>query len=162
MEQLTASEVVGELRRMSRMYEVFKRAEEMVMVLANLETNENTLKKSIQASQEKLETVEKTIQNTEMGFKLREQEAQKFLQKMQDEAMAIRNQASDKLKDARNEAASLVSNAKEQVQGMQSQVMDLRKTIATLNQEATSAKIALESILQNMQSKKMELLKAFN
>ena len=58
MEPMKASEVIGELRRAARMYEVLKRAEEMVSVLANLEGTERQIKANIVEGEKLLKSLE--------------------------------------------------------------------------------------------------------
>jgi hypothetical protein len=159
---IPASEIVGELRRAGRMYEVLKRAEDMVMVLVNLEDSEKTIKKNIANAEKLLKSLEDKAIEVKSSMDKQKQEATESILKMQEEASMVRTQASDVLRKARDEAASLVAKAKAEVVSIQSIIDNLKKEEKAARQATDAVKGALDSMVAEMRSKREQLLKAFN
>ena len=162
MENITASEIVGELRRAARMYEVLKRAEEMAMVLVNLEGRERILKTSIVEATKELETIKQEVVVVVEELSKKEESTKLTVQKLREDAVEIKKQASEVFKKATEEAANLVANAKSEVEGMRSHISDLRKETDKAKVEVELAKASLASVFAEMKSKKEQLLKAFS
>src|SRR3990167_9460254 len=159
---ISASEIIGELRRAARMYEVLKRAEEMVMVLANLEGKERQVKANIAEGEKLLKSFEDKAIEVKSSMDKQRQSAINTVQKMQEEASIVREQASNVLRKAREESSSLVANAKAEVEGMRAYISDLRSETSRAKVEEEAAKAALASVFSEMKVKKEQLLKAFN
>lgn len=146
MSNITASELIGELRRMGRQYEVFKRAEELVAVLVDQEKFEKDLQKKIKDATIVLEGVEKQIADTEQKYWKLLEDLKKRVAVVEQEIVDKKAQASDVLSKARLDAQAFVQSAKDAVQLMQKEVLDVKQAKAFAEQEAEEAQANMQRI----------------
>lgn len=160
--KITASEIIGELRRAKRQYELMERAEEMVSVLLNLEQSEREVQKRIDLAQAALEKIEKQAVDREARAKQELAGAQEEAIRVKQEALQMRDQASEVLRKARTDSANMVSQAKQEVASLKKQLDELKKVIGGEQLLADGLKQAREAMILEMQAKRDQLLKAFS
>lgn len=162
MEKITASEVVGELRKMGRMYEVMKRAEEMVTVIANLEQIEREVKKNISQAEINLQDLEKKYKNTIERMDKLVADAQDRLNKMNKEVEMAKISADDLIRNARHESSQIRSKALAESEVNMKAIQKLRDEEAKAKQDLQIMQTALNQLTVEMHSKRDQILKAFN
>jgi hypothetical protein len=154
---LTASEVIGELRKATRLYEVFKRAEEMIQVLVEQEKIKAQLQKDIKELTSTKEQMHNDIneQVVTVSKKLADVTA-KY------EAMALNVKDAEKeavviLTQARAKADDLVMKAQAEVEAMKKIIVQLKEEHKKATEDAMLANSTLQKLLDNMKAKKEEL-----
>jgi DNA repair exonuclease SbcCD ATPase subunit len=162
MDTVTSSEIIGELRRASRLYEVYKRADDMLTVLVNYEQAERDLQSRVNAAEQALERVEKkakeVAENSARDVEAAKAEARRIL----NEAAAVRAQANDVSKKVRADAAATVAQTKEEVLVVRKELENIKKEYAAEVSTLKSLAATREAMVAEMQSKRDQLLKAFS
>lgn len=162
MEQVKASEVVAELRRMARTYELFKRAEEMVQVLVEFEARKRELEKDLAQEFKRRDDLELAVAQAKDKYEEDAKAAKKRLAAMEEQIVQNQKVADEVMKKAREQAEWLVWSAKQNVEKIKMTIADLKKEEEAARRGADVAKQALQDFTTELRMKKEQLLKAFN
>lgn len=160
--ELTASELAGEIKRMARLYEVFRRADDIAQMLVESEQRKVQLKKDIDVLEKEKETLDSKInKNIEEGNK-KVDELGKMLEKKKEEVKAAEEKAASIVAKAKAEAFEIVSKAKAEVQALTNQMASDMDAAMKARRAKEQAKAEMDAMVSEVQRKKNELLKAFS
>jgi cell division septum initiation protein DivIVA len=120
-----ASEVVGELRKAAKLYEVFKNAADAAELLANFEKNEAALKKSILSLEKDKESLEIVLS-----------EALNEIEAVNAKAKEKSSQSDEVLANAKSEAKDITAKARENANAIidkaQNEASKIESTISAI------------------------------
>jgi chromosome segregation ATPase len=152
MSEVTASEIVGELKKISRLYEVLKKADEIVSFIAEKERYQRDLEVDISEATRTLASLSKQCED--LGDQ--NDNARKDIEKAKLEYKKI-------MEDANTRAASVVSAARSQaasiLEAAKVEVKSYKDSLETLKEEKNKAQNELKD-LGNMREKLMSEMKA--
>lgn len=162
MADVKASEIVGELRKGERFYEVFREASKVASFFADLELKEATLLKSIKDLEEESKRVDAEIEKRVAQFEQRFKESQARAISVENDAKQVKIMSDETLVRAKNEAFAIIANAKKEAELVKANTAKLRQEEKEALEKLSAAKTALDAIQSEMKAKKEQLLKAFN
>ena len=160
--EITASEVMGELRKVARQYEVFKRVEEMLQVLVDYEQRKAALVKEIEVLQKEQARLDSKMDEAVKRANELNKAAEQTFVMANEKAKHVEAKAADVLAKAKADAAALKQMQEVEVAKMKVQIDELKKDAVKANQEAVQAQAARDAMVFDFQQKRNELLKAFS
>lgn len=160
--ELTASELAGEIKRMARLYDVFRRADDVAQMLVESEQRKTQLKKDIDGLEKEKETLDSKInKNIEEGNK-KVDDLGKMLEKKKEEIKAAEEKAASIVAKAKSEAFEIVSKAKAEVLALTNQMASDMDAAMKARRAKEQAKAEMDAMVSEVQRKKKELLEAFS
>ena len=160
--ELTVFEVAGEIKRIARLYEVFKRADEVASLLVESEQRKAQLKKDIAELASEKETLDAKInKNVEEGNK-KVDDVGKMLEKKKEEIKEAEEKAVSIVAKAKAEAFEIVSKAKAEVLALTNQMASDMDAAMKAKRAKEQAKAEMDAMISEVQRKKKELLEAFS
>ncbi len=159
---ITASEVIGELRKAARLYEVFKRAEEMARVLVDLEKKQKDLETKIAILKVDEENVDKAIDEKVARTNAQLADTLEKVKAAEAQVVNAEKRAMDIVSKAKEEAASVMKQTKVEFDALKHSMKSAKDAELVALQKAKEARDRLDAVMFEVESKKRELLKAFS
>jgi hypothetical protein len=161
-DKIKATEIVGELKKAARMYEVFKQAAKAAEILASFEKENNALIKQREAlSKECLELDAACNNAVEEATKAEQDriravnEASNVIAKAESNALSIINEAKQKAIDMEATAVAQLTNSKNYLE-------ELKEEIKTLENRKSAAEKAAKKAESTVQKIKNEAIAALS
>lgn len=162
MSDLTASEVIGELRKAARQYEIFKKAEEIVQVLVEQEQRRFQLNKEVASLETEKLRVDKQIDERIAKAEEHLEAALKAVKDADAEAAKVKAEAHAVLEQAKKDASEMINKAGEKVAAADKELAHLDTEIKAAKEEVESLAKVKDGMLAEMKAKRDELLKVLN
>ncbi len=162
MADVKASEIVGELKKAARLYEVFQAAHKMVAVVSELEAKEAQAKASLEALEAEKAKVDKDIDEKVEKANAQVAAAKDEVKKLKDVADLTKEEAQKLLVKAKDEASSIVRNAENEAQKVRNGIAALLAEHRQLQQIVTDLKAVQAQAVEAFKTKREELLKVLN
>lgn len=159
---ITAQEIIGELRRVTRQYEVFKEAEKVATFLSEKETYTKKLEQNIAALELQVKEMNDWLDRLEEEGKAKAAETEALVNKHKKEAESIRIQSEQTLIKAKedHEAFKQVEAKKqavvrEELASLEREKADLQKKVADLHEQRLN-------IMKDLDDKHKQFLKVIS
>lgn len=159
---ITASEIIGELKKARRIYEVFDEAEKIVRFLADKEAYQRTLEKDIAEALERLQMAEDALELKVLQSAQVQNDLEDRMKKVEETVNRKQGELNDYVAKAKEEAKTLVETAKEQIVSLQVKVQDLQEVERVANTAAKEAVTQKDKIEVELAAVKAKFLKSFN
>lgn len=159
---VTASEIVGELKKAARLFEVFQEAHKMVAVVAELEQVKAKAQKQVDALRTERDKMDAEIDEKVNKANVEVIAAKEDVKNMREVLAMTKVEAQKLLSKAQEEATQIVTNAKNQAKEVEDSIASLRGREAEAERDLLIMKASLAMIVDEMHSKKQQILKAFN
>lgn len=158
---ITAGEIIGELKKARRVYEVFDEAEKIVRFLSEREAYERALEINIRDAGQRLKNAEEALELVLLHSAQVQNDLEDRMQKVDETVNRKQAELNDFVAKAKEEAKTIVDTAKNSIVSLQVKVQDLQEVermAKTAASDAVAQKDAMESQLAQV---KANFLKSF-
>lgn len=148
--KISTSEVLGELRRMSRQYKVFEKAVEAAETLLDYEKQVSFLQKEVNTLTELRAELEDECNENVLKIDEAKEEAKKINKKIKDNSFAANIKADQLKSDAEMEAKRIISDAN-------NEIASIKASIDSIKAEETAAIKAKTKAVSDLDAVKKEI-----
>ena len=156
--KVTASEIVGDLRKMRRMYEVFAHASEIADVLAKQEAKERGLQKSITSLEEKEASLDKVLENKEAIIEAKKEQIESMDEVVKEAKAVYTNTLEAAKADASTKATEIIASAEDKAKRIQIDIDNLITNRNSLLSDTQEAKQELINVKEQIDAMKQKVL----
>lgn len=157
MAEIQITELVGELRRAGRLYEAFRKADEIATILTEHGVHLNNLTSQIEQKTQERDALEKACQEREQVAEVRVEASQKEVEDAKKYASDLMRNADAALAKAKKDAEGIVLDAQKEAEDVVTGVKDQKEAKEKLEREVAD----LTKVLKEMQDQKQKLLDTF-
>jgi uncharacterized phage infection (PIP) family protein YhgE len=160
--EVTASEIINELRRAARSFEVYKEALKVAEFFLDLESQEKAIRKSIDDLAAEKTKMDQSInmQVDEANKKLLDLKKKQVV--AEESIQEVARRAEEQMASARKDALAIVAAAQNQAKAIQDSTVALRNEENKVRNDLHDLKQAYSQLVNEMHAKREQLLKAFN
>lgn len=160
--KITAGEIIGELKKARRIYEVFDEAEKIVRFLSEREAYERTLEKDIAEAIERLKSAEDALELKVLQSAQVQNDLEDRMKKVEETVNRKQGELNEYVAKAKEEAKTLVETAQGQIVSLQVKIQDLQEVERVANTAAREAVAQKDKIEVELAAVKAKFLKSFN
>jgi hypothetical protein len=160
--EVTASEIINELRRAARSFEVYKEALKVAEFFLDLESQEKAIRKSIDDLAAEKAKMDQSInmQVDEANKKLLDLKKKQMV--AEESIQEVARRADEQMASARKDALAIVAAAQNQAKAIQDSTVALRNEENRVKNDLHDLKQSYAQLVNEMHAKREQLLKAFN
>ena len=159
MDKITASEIIGEIRRSKRMYEIFEEADRMLMFFVEKENYQKELEKEVADRQEQIKTLDaeiasKMVNSAQIQNDLedRVKKVDTYVAKKKEELVGLKDEAHAK-------AQHMVAAAEYQVKTLHEGIAELQRAYGQAQEELTQVHNQIRVAKNELEKVKQKFLK---
>jgi chromosome segregation ATPase len=157
---LTASEVIGEVRKAQRLLDAFNGAHKMLAFLVDIESYQKRLDVSVKASEANFDAIEVKLDKQKKELTQLEIAEKKAIAEAKKAVLEAAKIKQDAEKEGKDLADKLVSDAKATIEALKAEAKQASDDLNRIRRETASAKSELNTAQSELLKHKQAVLKA--
>lgn len=161
MSEMTASELIGEMKKLNRTYTALSRIEELIQFVADLESKTRYAQEESRKAQDLLNITKQTVEELSTTKDSLSKEIKELKSKKETAVKEFNIQTNSLVIEAKKTANDIVNKARAEEVALKNSILELKETKSKLSSEVTQWADEVKALKETFSREKMRIASIF-